>query len=443
MNLVRILSLITGVVLSSCYYFPFVLAAFPIANSKMIMAATGIALFIANIFKHRGENDVDKSFLTLSLWALGVSLISWVATVVNNTHDYTFATYIVSMWVWIGGGYTMVAYIRRIHGGVSVGLVANYLIAVCVAQCVLAMVFDNVEAASAWQQRTFTGEAYMGATEDKRLAGIGCALDVAGLRFSAVLIMAAVMAVKAASRGDRWPLALYLMAICVITIIGNMIARTTAVGSGIALAYLAWVILFGERGQKITGLASMFMTFLFFSLVCSSILYNVNQGFHNNIRFGFEGFFSLVETGEWQTHSNSILKNMVVWPDNLKTWLIGDGYIENPLDKSLATFDPYYVGPSFGGYYMQTDIGYCRYIFYFGLIGLAAFCLYFIKVAHILASRFPSYKWMFFLILAMNFIGWCKVSSDLFMAFAPFLCITLRDEREAEAKSDEMLATTD
>ena len=83
--------MMVGVALMSCYIFPFILAAFPIANSKMILAAKGVILFAANIVNNRGESNVDRSIFQISLWALAVSFVAWLATVLNNTHDYTFA----------------------------------------------------------------------------------------------------------------------------------------------------------------------------------------------------------------------------------------------------------------------------------------------------------------------------------------------------------------
>lgn len=431
MKLSHYIAILTGVIVTSCYLFPFVLAAFPIANSKMIMAAIGIVLCAYNIFSQNESRELEIAFMKLSVWALGVSLIALLATAVNNTHDYTYATYIVSMWVWIGGGYTAVIYIKKLHGHLNVSLVVNYLLAVCVMQCILALVFDMSTAASNWKARTFSGEAFMGATDD-RLSGIGCALDVAGLRFSAVLIMAANAVLRMTEKRNFKAVLIYISSLIFIVVIGSMISRTTAVGGGLAIVYLAISLLISRKISRKSTLIGGLLALSIVAAGVSTYLYRTNQSFHDNLRFGFEGFFSMAEKGEWQTHSNDILESMVVWPDNAKTWLIGDGYIENPLDKSLDTYDPYYVGPGFRGYYMQTDIGYCRFIFYFGLIGLAVFCLYFVKVCDILARRFPQYRWMFYLVLAMNFIGWCKVSSDLFMVFAPFLCISSKEEEEAD-----------
>ena len=126
---------------------------------------------------------------------------------------------------------------------------------------------------------------------------------------------------------------------------------------------------------------------------------------------------------------------MIVFPDNFKTWIIGDGYIENPYRR-----DPYYVGPNYGGYYMGTDIGYLRFIFYFGLIGLVTFISYFFKVAKTCVSRFPKYATMFWLVLAINMIVWLKVSTDIFLVFAIFLCISKEDNEEYENKYENSLS---
>ena len=43
---------------------------------------------------------------------------------------------------------------------------------------------------------------------------------------------------------------------------------------------------------------------------------------------------------------------------------------------------------------------------------------------------------MFFLILAVNMIGWLKVSTDIFLVFALFLCIS---KEENDAYEERML----
>ena len=156
---------------------------------------------------------------------------------------------------------------------------------------------------------------------------------------------------------------------------------------------------------------------------------------HNNLRFAFEGFFSLWEDGEWQTTSNDRLVNMYVWPDNLKTWLIGDGYFESPYFT-----DAYYIGKGGGSaFYMHTDVGYCRFLFYFGLLGTLAFIYFMFNAAKVCFTRFSNYKMLFLLILLLNYIVWLKVASDLFSVFALFLCVVKEENNSVEQERINLL----
>jgi O-antigen ligase len=126
----------------------------------------------------------------------------------------------------------------------------------------------------------------------------------------------------------------------------------------------------------------------------------------------------LFEKGEWQIDSNDKLKTMIVFPDNAKTWIIGDGYFSNPYYT-----DPYYVGYQLGGYYMGTDIGYCRFIFYFGIIGLIAFSFFFISVAKECISVMSENRTLILFVLLLGFVIWLKVATDVFLVFALLLCV--------------------
>ena len=130
-----------------------------------------------------------------------------------------------------------------------------------------------------------------------------------------------------------------------------------------------------------------------------------------------------------EVHSNDILKDMYVFPDNLKTWMIGDGYFNGPEDV-----DPYYIGEKWDvGYYKGTDVGYLRFIFYFGVTGLIAFSSFIYKTAVVCMRRFKDYRNLFLMVLFLNFIIWFKVSTDLFLVFALFLCL-LEENKDSDMK---------
>ena len=208
-----------------------------------------------------------------------------------------------------------------------------------------------------------------------------------------------------------------------------MIARTTTVGVILAIAYWIYALLRPGSKQENSYLWKWLAGVIVVALLIIVPLYNVSPTFKANTRFAFEGFFSLAEKGRWEVHSNEILKNMYVFPDNLKTWLIGDGYIENPIKT-----DPYYTGEVIGGFYMGTDVGYLRFIFYFGIFGLLTFIYFFIALTSNCMKKFPSQGVLFLLFLAVNLIGWFKVATDIFLVFAPFLLINKEENKSAEQR---------
>lgn len=431
--MLKYLQMTVGVILTSFYFFPFSFTFLPAVNTKMAMA--GVGLVLVGIQLGRARNSIfSKDMVTISLYALMVSFTCFIAVTLNETRDYTYVSYIISMWVWLSAAFVAVKYMRTVHGYISVELVCNYLIAVCVFQCVSALVIDFVPTVKNF---ALTYIADLGPTEMElmkeagRLFGFGAALDPAGSRFAAVLTIIVFMATRLAATNRNKYLVGYILAFIFIAIVGNMIARTTTVGAIIALAFLLYSIgLHRMAISKSTGRIMLwFVGVLVVAVPLLTILYHTNEQFHDNIRFAFEGFFSLAEKGRWEVNSNEILKNMIVFPDNLKTWIVGDGYMLDP-----TGVDPYYTGPDWRGYYQATDIGYLRFIFYSGLIGLAAMALFIWKAGRISMLKFKDQQTLFWLLLAVNYAVWFKVSTDIFLALALFLVIDKQENEEYEKR---------
>lgn len=412
-------------IVTSFYFFPFNLTFLPGVNTKMLVAAFGLIVLGMNLVQPR-NSIINRDFLILSLFGGFVSLIGFVSIVINETSDFTYATYIVSMWVWLAGAYAVTRVIKAVHNFLSIQLVCHYLVAVCVIQCIIAFVMGQYSPLKDFVDGFLASEGFMGKVEG-RLYGIGASLDVAGMRFAATLTIIAYFSVNSKALSVKVMTA-YMLSCFIIIIIGNMIARTTSVGIVFLLVYwlIASLTATDEQQNNIKILWKCFIVSSALCLPCIILLYHTDSVTHNNIRFAFEGFFNFWETGEWKTHSTEILKNMYVFPDNIKTWVIGDGYFDNPNNS------PYYIGPQWNGFYKDTDVGYLRFIFYFGVVGLCSFILYMCKVANICLRHFNNYKWLFFMIAAMNFLIWFKVSSDLFLVFALFLCVSEEDENTKE-----------
>lgn len=418
--MLRFFEIILVGLIVSFYFFPVELVFLPQINTKNLMAGFGLVLFCIHLGRKKtGVADVD--FITLLFFSGLVSFIGLISVVYNDATDYTYSTYIVSMLIWLSSSYTVVSAIRTVHGKTSVELVINYLICVCVFQCILALVMNMNPIIKDWVNYWQPTIKNIPQISD-RLYGFGCLLDIAGSRFAGVLIMMACICTSKLKKLSQNQLISYIVAFFVITIIGNMISRTTTIGVLFTIIYWAFFNnnsnIEKNRIWKNVGLLSAIV------LPVVIFLYQTNPIIHKNIEFAFEGFFSLYKNGMWEVSSNGRLATMVVLPDNLKTWIIGDGYFNNPL-----LTNPYYIGPGAETeYYMYTDIGYLRFIFYFGIIGTLAFMLYMFKVASICMNRFSNYRMMFIMLLLLNYIVWTKVATDVFMIFALFLVISDKQE---------------
>lgn len=427
MSVQKSLGVLLLVVVTSLYIFPFEFSFLPGYNTKMIMAGLGLVLFGVNMARGEQRGHLDKGLFVLSLWAILVSMAGLLSITFNNTSDFSYATYVISMWVWLGGAYFVTQMIKGVHGIISLPLLSHYLIAVCVAQCLIAFGMSQYYPLKTFVDGFLGSEGFMGKVED-RMYGIGASLDVGGMRFATVLIIIAYLCTCRSVQNGWAKVVAYAVAFCIISVIGNMIGRSTVIGMALSFVYVLFIALRHKNEYLSVNIKRLGLIFslaaLCFTFV-SAYYYHTNNSVRENLRFAFEGFFSLAEKGRWESHSNEILKNMYVFPDNFKTWLVGDGYFDNPYE-----LDPYYIGPKWGGFYMATDVGYLRFIFYFGLVGALPFIYYMYYAAKILMKKHPQYSALFFLILLINYIMWFKVSSDLFPFFALFLC--LGEEKQGE-----------
>ena len=295
---------ITGV-LTSLFLFPFQFQGLP-GNTKMYLAVCGLIVLGYELSRGKSATLSTKTF-TLSILSIIVSLCGIVSVVLNNTPDYAYASYFMSMWVWLGAADFIVKLMEAVHGKVDVGIICNYLIAVCVAQCIASILIDRFpNVRRIVDQYVQQGQDFLKNTVGvKRKYGIGASLDVAGSRFSAVLIMICFLIVKSNESKKTILAMIYFLAFIFISTQGNAIARTTSVGMLIGLSMLliySLYVMFNtsrERGH----IVAIGAIIVFLITIMSVYLYNTDEQFHEALRFGFEGFFSLVEKGAWTVSS--------------------------------------------------------------------------------------------------------------------------------------------
>jgi hypothetical protein len=426
--MIRILKICITLVLTSFFFFPIAFTRLPGPNSKMMLAVVGLVCVGYQLIKGRSLS-FPAELLGLLAWAGAVSLFSLLSVTLNQTPDTTYATYIISFSVWLSAAYAVCCCIKGVHGRIDVPLVLDYLVGVCVIQCILALVIDNNPTVARWVNTTFEFGQIV-PIETKRLYGIGAELDVAGARFSAVLAALGFYLSEITESLRPGRRLCYILAFFVIAVIGNFIARTTLVGAAIGLVVIVIGLAFKPaepgRGDKAAAVLSWLVILTVGITVCV-VLYNTDPKARQLFRFGFEGFFSLAEQGRWEVTSNDTLQSMIVFPESLHTWLLGDGYFMN------SRYDPNYLGDATDqGYYMGTDVGYLRFIFYFGVPGLLAMMGVIIYSTVVCARHFRQERFLFVLALLVGLVVWFKVSTDIFLFFALFLSAAALREEEPD-----------
>ena len=422
MKLLRLITMFLLTCVVSMFMFPIGFSFLPSnLNTKMIIGVVGIIAYIWDSIRKR-EATFHKTTIFALLLSMVFSVWCYYSMVANGTPDDSYATYFMSFAVWLGGAYAVCALIRGFHGKINLPILVQYMVFVCVAQCVLALAIDNYPGFKNFVD-TYVEQGHEYFNRVGRLYGIGAALDPAGCRFAIVMtLLAHLISTDERVTGSRWQLILSIGAFSVITIIGCMISRTAIVGTGLGLMYMFFWLAMPRRGvlsrRKLRFLGA-FVFVVGIAVVISVWRYITNPQTMMNLRFAFEPFFNYFETGEFSSGSTDKLNaEMWIWPTTVREWVIGTGW--------------------FGFFHFSTDIGYCRFILYCGLIGITIFSLFFIYDATVVLRKFKDFKFASLLLIALTFIIWIKVATDIFWIYALLFCLPYENgEPEADPEPEE------
>lgn len=410
--------LLTGLMMSF-YFHPTELRVLPGYNTKIMLAIFGVAILVFNIIRTK-DYSLSKGLLYSFMIAGAFSFVNYISLIINESDDYSYANYPISALIWIMGAYGTINFIRWTHSKVTIELVVRYLAGGAAFHSILSQLIDRNDSIRNFVTSIFYISDSM--EEMQRLYSFGVGLDPAGVRFAVILIMiAGVLTLSKVVKKSIGLMIFYFLCFAIISVLGNIISRTTTVGMGLGLFVFAISTGLYKFVIKVSRIKIMrvFGVMLAIGIPIVVYYYNVNPSFQNQIEYGFEGFFNLFESGEFQTSSTDELSTMWVWPQDTQTWLIGSGLF---LSKS-------------SDFTYFSDIGYCRFIFYSGLIGFTVFGLYFVYNAIYFAIRYPRYRYIFLLMIVVTFVVWSKVATDIFQLYALFYVFT--DEEELYASLDE------
>lgn len=197
---------------------------------------------------------------------------------------------------------------------------------------------------------------------------------------------------------------IYLLIILVfITAIGAGVSRTTLIGIPFFLAYL--LMSKGNRNNK-----KYMYSVILISIPIVQFAYTwfieSNPLFEDVFERAFSIFYIFKESGEMQSVESMI--GLAVIPTEAKTWIIGDGFMSDPLQPGI-------------GFYKGVDIGIWRVIWGVGLIGLFIFS--YIQYLYLKLADYVKLEALFLFLIYGAFM--CKGIFYFDLLMSPFIMMKL------------------
>ena len=298
-------------------------------------------------------------------------------------------SYLRSQMAWFFTAYLVCVFIFSIHKRPTINILIGYIIGAVALQCVISLAMYFSDGLSDFlfsiQLQSVFDEEKREAIEAQRLMGYGTGLFGAGMvcGYALILLIYVMLKVKMKTWQFIGLCALY----CFIFFIGLFNARTTVVGLGVSLVFLAVLYIMDHRADKKRG--KMFVVasiFLFAGGYSLCFIY-----FPEFTDWAFELFDNFRDKGELTTKSSEGLLVNIFMPSGTKAKIFGTG----------------------SSIFFGIDIGYTRLFFYFGLLGTTVYFLYSLVVVKQCITKDWSLNLLLITIIVYNMVLNIKGLTDL------------------------------
>ncbi len=365
-------------------------------NIPFVMGLAGMPIFLYKNFTFPRKDRKYVKDILLSL--LPVAIVAALSIIGNLSHDFYFVKWAIINMLYFFGAYLMFQLLRGAFKDFSFDRLVDLLVLCAVVQLSLSLVmFFSPEVKNTLQPLIHESEIAKEAMERAatRLVGFGTHFFLSGTIHAFILIMTAISFTL--RKVSLFKSVVMMLSFIFIAAVGSIMARTTLVGVLFAIV----IVLLGRRGKKYF-ISGLLLSTIIISVASVSFIDLIGDDMELLFNFGFEGFINYQETGSFSTISTDGMMRLYKFPTTWETWLLGDAIYE--------------AGK---GYYMNTDIGYCRLIFYFGVIGFIAYMWF---EYYILKKIFPPQKYgniIWSILLCFVFVINGKGTYDIF----PYVCL--------------------
>lgn len=319
----------------------------------------------------------------------------------TTNSDLYFIKEVFDTFMYIFSAYLICWQMRRAYGYISIQILIYYIVLAAILQTFISFLFFFNKDLFDFYISLLKEEINQGLFErtssiNKRFMGLGSQFFTGiiryGIAFFSILILPFIY--KCRLTNNKF---LYWSSVLLIAVGGLLTGRTFF--AALALGIFMYVLI--KSGNLISFITNNIKAL--FGVITSSIIllllaitFMDTERLDTVYNFVFELFINFFESDSLESGSTDRMGEMYFFPDNLNTWFFGDGRM---------------IGDSGSGYYMRTDIGFIRLLFYFGLPSTLFFIYVLFKYYKILESQIQSkaFKYLFFFttiwMLVLNFKG--------------------------------------
>lgn len=390
------------------YIYPILFIGIPVSTRLLYS-------FVAVIFASYGflcERAVlAKEYLSILFILFAIFSLSCLSIFVNGTADFEFIKYPISIIAILFSAYALIRIFEIMDISYGFNHIAKLFISVVFIQSIIAAFMFVIptfyEFMISIQVISIDEINKMSSLSEMRMIGFGSQYFGAGITNGlALIILAYLIRVGEYDGAMLKASAIFLF----IFAAGIGMARTTFIGFGIAilllLPYSGFIKLNLALVKRnaillLSGSVLILLAFIFIYILFPKVIVSISPLFN----FALEMFLNYFESGTLTTESTSQLANMYIFPTNIYTYFIGDGL--------------YSAGD--GLYYMDTDVGYLRLLFYFGVFGVFLFlslqCYLLLVSVRGMKDSNILFAFILLYIVILNFKGFADLSSIIILFF--------------------------
>ncbi len=373
------------------YLFPISFSFIPFGlTTRIWFSIFGFFLLIVKLIFGK-EILIQRNILKIIYLMVGFVILSFISLSINGSFDLQFVLYPFSLLLILFASFLIIHVFNY-----NFDVIIKYLIFAILVQNILSLImfiYPNVgQFLNSIQNISELDQLKFGELSELRLLGFGSSFFGSGIINCFGLLLITYSYVKSINKPYRF---YYVFLFLVIGFIGVLKARTTFLGILLSIIYL----IITNKKKLVRFLSTSSLLIFTLGTIILSLLLKFNPNTDILLKFGFEMFDNFFTYGSLESDSTNELAEMYQYPTELRTWIIGDGHWNSIIPGDYT-------------YYKNTDVGFLRMIYYFGLFGTIFFFWFHIKVLSLIRIEENNKNIVIIfsiLLLILNFKGFTDI----------------------------------